>query len=368
MGAISITIPLPRNDWGLAVNRAVIVLAGLLGVLCAMVVFYRIAHSLFLGPVASLQAVAVKAGQGDLSARADVRTGDEFQHFSETFNRMLESLAAGRQQLQEANRSLDIKLGELAQVNVALHEANKLKSEFLANVSHELRTPLNSIIGFADLLKDTAEGERPRRYVANILTSARGLLELINDLLDLAKIEAGRMDVRLEMLSTVDLCETLAGLMKPLADQKRLTVEIAAEPDLPLIRTDPSKVRQIIYNFLSNAIKFTPPEGRVTLGVRRVDAGFVALSVSDTGPGVAKEFQQVIFEKFRQLDGSVTREHQGTGLGLAISKELASLLGGGIRLESEPGQGATFTLTLPLDAAAAGVNPSVRLHASLVAG
>lgn len=365
MGAISVTVPLPRDEWVMVGNRLVIVLAGILGAVSASAIFYWIARKLFLGPVEELRGVAVQVASGDMTARTAVETGDEFQQFGETFNRMLETLEAGRKKLQEANASLDIKLGELAELNVALHEANRLKSEFLANVSHELRTPLNSIIGFAELLREqVGDSDRGRRYVNNILAGGRNLLELINDLLDLAKIEAGRMDVRLEMLNAADLCETLLNLVRPLADNKQLRLELEVPEKLPLIRTDPVKVRQIIYNFLSNAIKFTPNGGRVTVAARMSGERFLSVSVADTGPGIAPEHHAAIFEKFRQLDGSVTREHQGTGLGLAISKELAGMLGGHIKLESEPGRGATFTLTIPTDAE--GVSPTVRIQAALV--
>jgi len=233
--------------------------------------------------------------------------------------------------------------------NVALYESNRLKSEFLANVSHELRTPLNSILGFAELIKDVQSGDaKTVRYVQNILTSGRNLLELINDLLDLAKIEAGRMEVRSEKLSLNDLFEALSGLLKPLLTSKNLTLDASVAPGVPILQTDPAKLQQVLYNFLSNAIKFSPPATSIDLRAALEPDGRVRLSVTDRGSGIDPEKHDVIFEKFKQIDGSHTRQHSGTGLGLAISKDLTTLLGGTIGVSSFPGEGATFWIVLPL--------------------
>jgi signal transduction histidine kinase len=264
---------------------------------------------------------------------------------------MLANLKESEDQLRAINKSLDLKLGQLAESNVALYESNRLKSEFLANVSHELRTPLNSILGFAELLRDTLSAgpeQRTGRYVQNILTSGRNLLELINDLLDLAKIEAGRMEVRSSPLSLNDLFEGLTGILKPLCEKKELEISTAIATDVPILQTDGAKLQQVLYNFLSNAIKFSPSGATITLAAQRIAEQRVRISVADRGPGIPPEKQAIIFEKFRQVDGGVTREHGGTGLGLAISRELATLLGGEIGVDSTPGQGATFWLELPL--------------------
>jgi signal transduction histidine kinase len=297
MAALSITLPLPGSDWSMVANRAVIVLAGLLGVITATVVFYWIAHRLFLAPVYELENVAAKVTEGDLSARSGVDTGDEFQKLSEAVNRMLENLVAGQERLRQANIGLDVKLGELGKANIALHEANRIKTEFLTNVTHELRTPLNSIIGFAELLKEyLPRDDKAVRYSANILAAGRSLLELINDLLDLAKIEAGKMELHPARLSISDLCETLAGLVKPLADIKDLKVEVDIAAGLPTVNTDPAKVQQIIYNLLSNAVKFTPRGGHVVLSARGHDERHAAVVIADTGPGIAPEHHRAIFE------------------------------------------------------------------------
>ncbi|HEV8377680.1 MAG TPA: HAMP domain-containing sensor histidine kinase, partial [Tepidisphaeraceae bacterium] len=323
---------------------------GLLAGTLAIIVFYLITTRLILGPVRVLQETAEKVSKGDLNIRSDISTGDEFQQLSETFNRMLTNLKAGEDQLRAINKSLDMKLGQLEESNVALYESNRLKNEFLANVSHELRTPLNSILGFADLLKDAAVTNDPKnaRYLQNIISSGKHLLALITDLLDLAKIEAGKMEVRSEPLSLTDLFEGLISIIKPLAEKKELSIVATVGRDVPIMQTDPAKLQQVLYNFLSNAIKFSPNAGRIDVKAERFEEDNVRISVSDQGPGIELEKQSVIFEKFRQIDGSVTRQHSGTGLGLAISKELTQLMGGSIGVMSRPNDGAAFWVILPV--------------------
>lgn len=374
---VRVDVPYQTDENQLLLNRIVIVVAGMLGGALAIVVFYLITSRLILQPVRVLKNTAEKVAKGDLNIRSAISTGDEFQHLSETFNTMLATLKGSQDQLEATNRSLDTRVGELAQSNVDLFEANRLKSEFLTNVTHELRTPLNAIIGFADLMADTASrGGDPRqqRYSENIRTSARQLLDLINDLLDLAKIEAGKLVLREEKVSVGDVCEAMANFMKPLAQKKNIALELSVDPEMPLITTDPGRFQQILYNFLSNAIKFTPPDGRVSIIARAETDGVptrlpvpaegrglppesappaprkIRISIADTGPGISADDQQVIFEKFRQLDGSVTRQHSGSGLGLTIARELASMLGGRIELQSTPGRGATFSLIMPIQA------------------
>lgn len=369
-------------------NRVYIVAAGLLAGLLAIATFWFVTTRLVLSPVRVLRGYALRVADGDLSLRSDINTGDEFEQLSDVFNTMLENLKSKQDQLFRVNKSLDLKLVELAESNVTLYEANKMKNEFLANVSHELRTPLNSIIGFAEVLGATLEGrtgpidEKRHRYASNIVLSSKRLLELINDLLDLAKIEAGRLEVRAAPVSPRDTCEGLAALIRPLAEKKNVSVRVKLEPQLPPLVTDAGKLQQILFNLLANAVKFSPPNGIVVLAVEAAKPrdGFgshdeVAFRVVDQGPGVDPEDHEKIFEKFIQLETSVTREHGGTGLGLTISRELAELLGGTIRVESRrdetdefagdreaheqrrargglttrsgPGPGATFVLTLP---------------------
>ncbi len=344
------------------VNRAYILGSGVMAGALAFGVFYVITTRIILSPVRVLRETAERVSKGELNIRSDIRTGDEFEELSETFNLMLANLKSSQDQLRQINKSLDLKLNELAASNVFLEQSNRLKSEFLANVSHELRTPLNSILGFAEVIKelddeseqpdDAARREKRVRYVHNIMTSGRSLLELINDLLDLAKIEAGRLEVSVEQTSVADVCEGLMTLVRPQAERKGIDLIVQVSAMLPAIETDPGRFQQIIFNFLSNAVKFTPPGGRITLTAERLrttEAGDqVRVSVSDTGPGISPEDQQIIFEKFRQVDASHTRRHAGTGLGLAICRELAALLGGSVSVTSELGAGSTFSLLLPL--------------------
>jgi len=341
-------------------NWIYLIAAGLTAGLFAIAAFWFITTRLVLSPVRVLRGYAEKVSGGDLNIRSDINTGDEFEQLSDMFNAMLDTVRSTQDRLTSANKSLDLKLGELAESNVALYEANQIKGEFLANVSHELRTPLNSIIGFAEVLQETLanseapQAEKHNRYASNIILSSRRLLDLINDLLDLAKIEAGRAELRLATVSVKDTAEGLANLIRPQAEKRGVSIKIKVQPNLPAAETDAGKLQQILFNFLSNAIKFSPAEGTVTLsaevGEQHVGKGVARLrmSVKDEGPGIAPEDQQRVFEKFSQVDSSETREHGGTGLGLTISKELALLLGGEIHLDSAPGEGATFTLTIPL--------------------
>jgi signal transduction histidine kinase len=338
-------------------SQIFIVAAGIVGSLLAILVFYLILTKLIFSPVRGLRETAEKVQAGDLSIRSQIKTGDEFEQLADAFNTMLDRVAQSQAQLQSINESLDLKVDELAEANLGLDESNRLKSEFLANVSHELRTPLNSIIGFTELLEELARSEgdanpKRRRYLQNILTSGRSLSEMISELLGMAKIEAGRMEVNIEQTSVGDLVEGLGRIMRPQAEARRIELETAVGIHVPMIETDPGKLQQILYNFLSNAIKFTPPEGKVTLSADRVtrqdNSLGVRIAVADSGPGIPEDMQDVIFEKFRQIDAGHTREHTGTGLGLAICRELAKLLGASVSFVSEPDRGATFFVDLPL--------------------
>ena len=345
----SVDIPSQVEPNQLLLNRMFIFVAALLAGTLAGFFFYVIISRLILQPVRILQETAEKVSDGDLNIRTHIPSRDEFQVLSETFNRMLANLKDGEDQLRAINKSLDLKVEQMSESNLALYESNRLKSEFLANVSHELRTPLNSILGFAEILQESAKSDvKSARYVQNIMNSGRSLLELINDLLDLAKIEAGKMEVRSEPLSVSDLVEGLSNILRPLLEPKALSISPQVANDVPLMHTDGAKLQQVLYNFLSNAIKFSPPGGQIELIVQRQGEGLVRMAVRDRGPGIPLEKQQVIFEKFRQIDQSHTRMYSGTGLGLSISKELTHLLGGTIGVNSQPGEGATFWIILPI--------------------
>ena len=350
LGLVSVDVPSQIRTRQRLLNRVFLITASVAAAATATVILYFILTRLILSPVRVLQDAAERVRGGDFSVRSDIATGDEFQTLSETFNAMLGVLQDRNEQLRRANAGLDRKLDQLAQTNLALDESNRLKSEFLANVSHELRTPLNSIIGFADLLKEVARDDaKLQRYANNIHASGANLLDLINDLLDLAKIEAGKMDVRRESLSLGDLFESLTTLLAPVAGKRKVRVVPRVDADVPLIATDPGKLQQVLYNLLSNAIKFSPDAGRVGLSAARADGQHVRLDVSDAGPGIDPQHHALIFEKFRQLDAGVTRRHAGTGLGLTISRELAGLLGGRLEVDSALGRGAIFSLVIPIE-------------------
>jgi PAS domain S-box-containing protein len=232
----------------------------------------------------------------------------------------------------------------------AAEAANRTKSQFLANMSHELRTPLNAIIGFSELLEDQAYGdlnERQHKYVTNILSSGRHLLQLVNDILDLAKVEAGRLTVEASEFTVGTALDDMQRIVEPLALAKRIALTVECGVDLPRLTADRPKVKQILYNLVSNAIKFTPEGGRVDVAAREQAEGIV-ISVADTGIGIAKEDLERVFLEFEQLDSSYARQQEGTGLGLALTRRLVELHGGRIWVESEIGRGSTFSFVLPL--------------------
>ncbi len=382
VGVISVLLPAGQTSTTLLFNRIFIVVGGLLSCICAVITFYLITQRFILLPVRSLREAADKitlesadadnptepsqdAWKDALNITAGIKTGDEYEKMAQAFHQMLSRLKLAHDRLRETNRALDLRLGELETKNIALFEANKLKSEFLANVSHELRTPLNAIIGFAEILKERAQSQRDEkasRYVGNVLESGQLLLHIINELLDLASIEAGKIRVKWEKCSIGIITEALVNLTRPLFEPKKLSVNLDIAEDLPTIETDPARLQQILFNLLDNAIKFTPEHGRIDIIARLLDKGaliaqpvllddssgpFIHISISDTGPGIASEDREIIFDKFHQLDGSVTRAHSGTGLGLAIVRELTRILGGSVTVDGNASSGATFSVMLP---------------------
>lgn len=361
MGMARITFELSETQRDIARNNAILFVMAILTAVLGMGVAYIIVRYVIVKPIMHLTDVSDAIAQGDLDQRADIRTGDEFQELSHAFNRMLRHLVSTQEELRQTNSTLDEKVDELAQANLSLHEMNKIKSEFLATMSHELRTPLNSILGFSDVLAAAENlNEKQKKYLHNIQTSGKNLLLLINDILDLAKIEAGRMEVHLSEFSIPDLVERLTLSMKPLAEKKNIEMDWQVEESIPVLVQDVGKLQQIIYNLLSNAVKFTPEGGRIRVDVSRVDENTIDLTVADTGIGIPLEYQSIIFDKFRQAHAddaadTMTRKYEGTGLGLSIVKELCKLLGGEVFLESEFGKGSTFTVRLPIELAC--VNP-----------
>jgi len=354
MGMAKVTFPMAPTEKARAWNNAILLATAIGTAFLAMVAAYAIVRYVIVKPVLHLKEVSDAISRGNLDRRADIRTGDEFEELSQAYNRMLRHLVAVQEELRQVNSALDNKVDELAQANMQLFELNNIKNEFMATMTHELRTPLNSILGFSDVLAGADNlTEKQQRYVKNIQTSGKDLLTLVNDILDLAKIEAGKMDLHLVEFSIGDLVERLAGMMKPLAERRNIELTCEVDPRLPLLVQDPGKIQQILYNLLSNAVKFTPEGGRVELNADLHGDTAFELVVEDTGVGIPLEDQETIFEKFRQgnttpgRQGTLTREYVGTGLGLSIVRELSKLLGGDVTLSSELGKGSRFTVWLP---------------------
>jgi len=239
---------------------------------------------------------------------------------------------------------------EIQEKSRQLELASRHKSEFLSSLSHELRTPLNAVIGFSEALLERMFGEmnaKQEDYLKDIHSSGQHLLSLIKDILDLSKIEAGRMELELSEFSLPNALQDAITLMRERAQTHGIAIELRVDKRLDEIRADERKLKQIVLNLLSNAVKFTPDGGRVELDAR-VNGSSVEVSVKDTGVGIAPEDQQAVFEEFRQVGHHYTIKHEGTGLGLALTRRFVELHGGKISLESELGKGSTFTFTLPL--------------------
>jgi two-component system sensor histidine kinase BarA len=350
IGAIVVQMPGREIRKTVLMNRMCILAAVLLAGSGAIVAFYIIAQRVILSPIRHLRAIVNNVSEGNLEVRCAIKTNDEFERLGDALNIMLNNLVQGQNKLQQANKQLDEKITELSERNIELFKANKLKGEFLANMSHEFRTPLNAILGFAEILKEKPADDvaKSRRYAENIVNSGKNLLTMINDLLEMAKMESGKIELHLDKTSIPELCRGLVAFFSPLTEKQKLKVKLTIDETIPWIKTDGGKVQQILYNLLSNAVKFTPEEGRIEINASMPDHLTVRVAITDTGPGIAEKDREKIFEKFRQGDGSITRTQQGTGLGLAISTELAKLLSGKIGLESAEGQGSTFWLDLPV--------------------
>ncbi|HEX8271346.1 MAG TPA: HAMP domain-containing sensor histidine kinase [Longimicrobiaceae bacterium] len=259
-----------------------------------------------------------------------------------------EEAEALAEELEEANEQLRRALAEAEEARRAAEEADRTKSAFLATMSHELRTPLNAIIGYEKLLEEEIVGpvtDTQKGQLRRIGASAGHLLGLIDEILTLARIEAGREEVRPEPVRLGEVVWSAAAMVEPLAAARGLRFTVAGpEPDA-VLRTDPGKLRQVLLNLLGNAVKFTDA-GEVALEARSA-GGYVEVAVRDTGPGIAPEHLERIWDAFWQVEQTTTRAHEGSGLGLAVSRRLAGLLGGEIRVESAPGRGSTFTVRLP---------------------
>ena len=305
-------------------------------------------------PIESIQAAAARIGSGSLNQRIEVASNDELGALAEEFNRMAaqlqESYAGLEHKVAERTQELGTALKELDRKSRELEAASRHKSEFLANMSHELRTPLNAIIGFSQVLRERMFGdvnEKQQEYLEDILSSANHLLALINDILDLSKVEAGQVELDVVEFSLRDALERGVVMVRERALQGGIDVTIATNGCPDIVIGDERRISQVIFNLLSNAVKFTPERGAVAVHVSQTN-GEIRVFVADTGPGIAVEDHARIFEEFQQTETGV-EQREGTGLGLALSKRLVELHGGRIWVESSPGNGTTFVFTLPAE-------------------
>ncbi len=314
-------------------------------------------------PIKVLEGAARQLSEGRTGIKIDVRSGDEIGSLASSFNDMSQNLHQARLELENYNRTLgrmvqkrtaelSLKTRELEERNIELVQANKAKSEFLATTSHELRTPLNSIIGFTRLILDELceSRDEEKSLLKDVHNSAIHLLEIINNILDLSKIEAGKMVVNLEEVAPGPVLEEILVSMNAEAKKKGLILFCLHDPEeLPTICADPVKFRQVLLNLVANALKFTN-EGSITLRASARDEGdHIWFSVEDTGVGIPPEMQDKVFQMFTQVDSSFSRRHEGTGLGLALTRRLIEMMGGQIFLESEgEGRGTKVSFTIPI--------------------
>jgi signal transduction histidine kinase len=308
-----------------------------LALLCGFVISWSC-----LLPLRKAQEFLGAVGAGDFSATIEVANRDEFGAQAASMNRMSGEIRR-LVDAQEAGAAA------LRQVNAQLAQASRAKSEFLANMSHELRTPMNAILGFTEMLRDGLYGEVPeglKEPLDDIQTNGRHLLGLINDVLDLSKIEAGRMDLALGDYSVGDVVESVRVSLRSLAVERGLEFSVRVPPDLPIAHGDAKRLTQCLMNLAGNALKFTR-QGKVEITVESRDDRLV-YRVTDTGIGIPKDELDRVFDEFRQVDSAVTRQFGGTGLGLSITKRFIEMHGGSVGVESEPGAGSTFWFTVPL--------------------
>jgi signal transduction histidine kinase/DNA-binding response OmpR family regulator len=367
-------------------SYAVIIVVVFLASLVVALLISRISQRVISEPVMQLaQTVRTVSHDKNYSIRAATNLNrDEVSTLVESVNEMLEQIQQRDGALQRAQSELEQRVRErttqLAIANKELdlrnrevERATQMKSKFLASMSHELRTPLNAIVGFSDLLAEGTPGQlndKQKRFVNHIKQGSTHLLQLINDILDLSKIEAGQLELRTEEFLVRDALPEVLSTIQPLAMTKNIRVEQKVESN-SLVKSDRVRFKQILYNLLSNAVKFTPKDGRIDIDC--VEKGSeVCISVTDTGIGIRAEDQAVVFEEFRQVGGNTDTANEGTGLGLAITKRLVEQQGGKISLESEPGKGSRFTFSLPMGSGTSSkslpVNGPVRSNVAMGGG
>ena len=319
----------------------------ILGLLAAIAASVLLARGM-TRPIRALEAGAARIGAGALDERIDVRTNDELESLADAFNAMAGQL---RESYAGLEQKIEERTHELAGANALLAAASQHKSEFLSRMSHELRTPLNAIIGFSDVLLTGSYGTlngKQRDYLQDVLTSGQHLLSLINDILDLSKVEAGRMELEISTFSLPQALQSGVTIVRESASLHGITLSVSCDEGLETIRGDARKIRQVIFNLLANAVKFTPDGGNIEVRARALD-GEARVSVRDTGLGISPEEQVRLFEEFHQTASARGRE--GTGLGLSLAKKFVELHGGRIWVESVLGEGSTFTFSLPTGSA-----------------
>ncbi len=263
---------------------------------------------------------------------------------------ILEDFGAERARLQEMQSAVLNILEDLDAEKRSAETANRMKSEFLANMSHELRTPLNAIIGFAKLMAHGKVGpvsSQHQEYLGDILKSSSHLLQLINDVLDLAKVEAGKLEFRPEPIVLSQLVREVRDILRAIAAAKQIHIAVEIDPSCEALHLDPAKLKQVLYNYLSNALKFTSASGQVAVRATTEDSTRFRLEVEDTGIGIRAEDIASLFTEFHQLDSGVSKLYQGTGLGLALTKRIVQAQGGEVGLRSVPGAGSVFFAVLP---------------------
>jgi signal transduction histidine kinase/DNA-binding response OmpR family regulator len=321
---------------GLMYGALILLLAGVISALLAGGVTRPLVH---------LREAASRLAAGDMSNRVNMARRDEVGDLGRAFDRMAAALAERSAQLQAAHEELRVQYSRVK-------DTDRLKSEFLANMSHELRTPLNAVIGFAQLIHDGKAGPvspDQREFLNDILTSADHLLQLINDVLDLAKVESGKLEFHPEPVQLHRLISEVRNIIQPLAAGKRLEITVDVSDSVAAVVIDPAKLKQVLYNYLSNAIKFTSDEGRITIRARPEDSRHFRLEVDDTGIGILPEDLDRLFIAFQQLDSGAAKKQQGTGLGLALTKKIVEAQGGRVGVETKRSGGSTFYAILPTE-------------------
>ncbi|HLU08918.1 MAG TPA: ATP-binding protein [Oceanobacillus sp.] len=342
VGAVSISLPTTALATKIENVRNQGLVVALNAVIIGGVMSFAISRTI-TNPLRQLSAAAARIAEGDFSSTITVNSSDELGHLAVAFNKMSDQLQTMVEDLKRQNVELQV-------ANEKAQQASRLKSEFLATMSHELRTPLNAIIGFSDMLLLGMSGElneTQRHKIMRLQENGKRLLLLVNDILDIARIEAGRIELRNEPFLPAQLAERIAQQMVVLAERENISFTMKIDPMLPpLLVGDVKHIEQVIINLLSNAFKFTE-EGAVSL-VFGVQGNNWTIAVKDTGIGIPPHALDVIFEEFRQVDGTAARAYKGTGLGLAITRHLVRVMGGKIGVESTLGEGSTFTVTLPM--------------------